>query len=94
MSLIPLLVDTAAVYRLTKLVIEDEILADIREKVWEKFPPESTKIGYLTTCPWCVSIWMAGLVFALRKLNPELATYISSTLAASAATGIAYARGL
>jgi len=94
MSLLNLLVDTAAVYRLTKLVIEDEILADIREKVWEKYPPETTKIGYLTTCPWCVSIWMAGLVFALRKLNPELATYISSALAASAATGIAYTRGL
>jgi hypothetical protein len=94
MSLLNLVVDAVAVYRLTKLVIDDEILADIREKVWEKYPPETTKIGYLTTCPWCVSIWMAGLVFALRKVSPELATYISSTLAASAATGIAYARGL
>lgn len=94
MSLFNLVVDVAAVYRLTKLVIDDEILADIREKVWEKYPPETTKIGYLTTCPWCVSIWMGGLVFALRKVNPELATYISSTLAASAATGIAYTRGL
>lgn len=94
MSLLNLVVDAAAVYRLTKLVIDDEILSDIREKVWEKFPPETTKIGYLTTCPWCVSIWMGGLVFALRKVSPELATYISATLAASAATGIAYTRGL
>lgn len=94
MSLLNLLVDVVAVYRLTKLVIEDEILADIREKVWEKFPPETTKIGYLITCPWCVSIWMGGLIFALRKTSPELATYISSTLAASYASGYAYTRGL
>lgn len=88
------IIDFAAVYRLTKLVIDDEILSDIREKVWEKFPPETTKIGYLTTCPWCVSIWMAAAVLALRKLSPETADYISGVLAASAATGIAYSKRL
>lgn len=89
-----LAIDIAATYRLTKLVIDDEILADIREKIWEKYPPETTKIGYLTTCPWCVSIWMGGVVFFIRKTNPEFATYISSTLAASAVTGVAFSKGL
>lgn len=85
-------IDFAAVYRLTKLVLDDVILDDIRDKIWEKYPPETTKIGYLTTCPWCVSIWMAAVVLALRKLSPETADYVSGVLAASAATGIAYSK--
>lgn len=91
-QLLTLLLDIVAVYRLTKLAIDDEITYEIRAKVWEKFPPETTKIGYLFTCPWCMSIWMGAGVFALRKIDPELATYVSSVLAASAATGIAISK--
>lgn len=91
-KLLWLLVDIVAVYRLTKLAIDDEILYDIRAKVWEKYPPETSKIGYLFTCVWCMSIWMGIGVFALRKVNPELANYVSSVLAASAATGIAISK--
>lgn len=94
MQLLRLAIDIAAVYRLTKLTIDDEILADVREKIWEKFPPETTKIGYLTTCPWCVSIWMGGVIFGLRKISPETADYVSAVLASSAATGIAFSKGL
>lgn len=93
-ALLSFFVDIVAVYRLTKLAIDDEIFADIREKVWEKYPPETTKIGYLFTCPWCMSIWMGGALLALRKLSPETADYVSGVLTASAATGIAFSRGL
>ena len=86
-----LLVDVVAVYRLTRLVIQDEITEDLREAIWKKFPVE-TKIGYLITCEWCTSIWAGALIFGLRKTNPEFATWLSSTLAASAATGIAYSK--
>lgn len=89
-----ILLDFVAVYRLTKLVIDDEIVAEIREKIWDKFPPESTKIGYLLTCPWCVSFWMAVAIVTTRKINPEIADYISGILAASAVTGIAISKGL
>lgn len=94
MQLLPLLLDILAVYRLTKLVLDDQIMAEVREKIWEKFPPESTKIGYLITCPWCTSIWMGAAIFALRKASPESATYVSSLLASSAITGIAFSKGL
>ena len=93
-DLITFLVDITAVYRLTKLAIDDEILYDIREKVFERFPPEDSKIGYLFTCPWCMSIWMGAGVFALRKVCPETADYVSAVLAASAITGIAFSKGL
>jgi hypothetical protein len=94
MQLLRLVIDIAAVYRLTKLATHDVILQDIREKIWEKFPPESTKIGYLTTCPWCMSIWAGAGIFALRKVSPETADYVSSVLAASAVAGIADSKGL
>ena len=93
-ELITLIVDIVAVYRLTKLAIDDEIFSDVREKVFEKFPPETTKIGYLFTCPWCMSIWMGAGVFALRKASPELADYVSAVLAACAASGLAISKGL
>lgn len=93
-KLLWIVVDIIAVYRLTKLAIDDEILYEIREKVFEKFPPETSKIGYLFTCPWCMSIWMGAGIFALRKASPETANYVSSVLASSAATGIAFSKGL
>lgn len=90
MKIVSLLLDIIAVYRITKLIIDDEILADFRDLVWDKFPPESTKIGYLITCPWCTSIWAGIAVFALRKLDPNFTDYLSSVLAASAVTGVVY----
>lgn len=70
-----------ATYRVTRLIVEDEITSDLRDKVHSKFPPESTKIGYLFTCPWCISMYVAPVVHFLPKS-------VKTALAASAATGI------
>lgn len=80
--------DVLAVYRLTKLVIDDKITEDIREKVWEKFPPDTTKIGYLFSCPWCVSIWVGFGVVAARKIAPEAWDAAATALAASSVSGL------
>lgn len=80
--------DALAVYRLTKLVIDDEITSDLRDKVFEKFPPESTKIGYLFTCPWCVSIWIAAGLLVGKKIAPTAQENLSWVMAASAVTGL------
>lgn len=90
MRILSLLLDIIAVYRITKLIIDDEILHEFREKVWEKYPPESTKIGYLITCPWCTSIWAGIVIFTLRKIDPNFTDYLSSILTASAVTGELY----
>lgn len=92
-QLITLAVDIAATYRLTKLVMDDKITEDLRSKIYEKFPKDS-KIAYFIGCPWCVSIWAGAVVFTLRKVNPAGADIVSGLLAASAATGVAYTRGL
>lgn len=92
-QIVNLFVDIAATYRLTKLVLDDRITEDLRNKIYEKFPRDS-KIAYFIGCPWCVSIWAGAVIFTLRKVNPQGADVVSGLLAASAATGVAYTRGL
>ena len=89
MTPLGLLVDALAVFRLTKLVNDDEILGDVRDKLLERFHPEDTKIGYLITCPWCVSIYAGGAVALARELAPRTWNVAASALAFSALTGLA-----
>lgn len=72
---------TLATYRVTKLLTEDEITQPIRDRIHSKFPPESTKLGYFTTCPWCVSMYVAPVIHFMP-------TSVKTALAASAVTGI------
>jgi len=63
MTITNLITTGLAAYRLTRLIIQDEITQDIRDKIFDRFPPQNTKLGYLFTCPWCISIWVGtGLV--------------------------------
>ena len=80
--------DALAVYRLTKLVIDDELLSDVRNAVFAKFPPDSTKLGYLLTCPWCASMWLAALPIVGRRVAPRAWGAVASALAASAVVGL------
>lgn len=54
-----------ATKRLTTLVVEDEIARDIRDRVWDSYPPETTKLGYLISCRKCTSIWAGAAVLLL-----------------------------
>jgi hypothetical protein len=83
-----LLVDALAVFRLTKLVNDDEIFADVRDKLLDRFHPEDTKIGYLITCPWCVSIYAGAAAALARELAPRQWDVVARMLAFSAATGM------
>lgn len=87
-----LLVDVAATYRLTRLLVEDEITKPIREKVWEKYDPAETKVGYWLTCPWCVSIWVGTAAVGARYVWPEGWDAAARVLTASAATGMIASR--
>jgi hypothetical protein len=82
------LFDALAVFRLTKLVVDDEIFADVRDKLLDRFPPESTKLGYLITCPWCVSIYLGGAAVAARALLPRQWDLLARALSYSALTGL------
>lgn len=92
-ALLTLLVDIAATYRLTKLILDDKLTEDLRNAIYTRFPRDS-KISYFVGCPWCVSVWAGAVIFTLRKVNPTGADIVSGLLAASAATGIVYTKGL
>jgi hypothetical protein len=87
-DIVSLILDIVATYRLTKLVMEDKITEDLRDFIYEHFP--SSKLSYLIGCGWCVSIWAAIVIFAIRRFYPQYADTLSSVLAASAVTGVAY----
>lgn len=93
MNLTTLITDVVAVRRLTRLIQEDRITAEMRDLYWAKFPI-NTKMGFLLSCSWCVSIWAGLAIFGLRKLSPETANILSGLLAASEITGQLTQKGL
>lgn len=86
-ELVSLGLDVVAVYRLSRLIVEDRITDELREYIHEHLPSE---VSYLFNCPWCISIWAAIAIITLRKINPEIADYLSTILTASAITGAVY----
>jgi hypothetical protein len=76
-----------ATYRLTRLITTDTVFERVREKVWKRFPPHKGGIGYLITCNWCASIWVASLVFSMYKISTEPVIFVSTILSLSAFAG-------
>jgi len=87
-TLVALAVLSTATYRFSKLVIEDIIFDKIREKIFTKFPPESTKIGYFFTCYWCTSVWIGTLVTLGYILNSTVMLVVCLPFAISAIAGL------
>jgi hypothetical protein len=90
---VTLLVGGLAVHRLTRLVTEDVITRRPRWAVqqWAEGTAQRSahpQIGYLVTCPWCVSIWVAAgwAVFAVAA--PTVAAPVGAALAWSSLTGL------
>lgn len=57
-----LALDVMAAKRLTRLAVDDAIVNGLREKVWDRFPSEKSKLGYLISCHACTSVWAGALV--------------------------------
>lgn len=78
-----------ATYRLTRLITEDEITRPLRERLWEKYPPESSKIGYIPTCEHCSAVYAAAAVTALATgashYAPKPVQLVSNVLLATLA---------
>ncbi len=60
MSVLWLVLGALACYRLTRLVTADQITLPLRTWVLDR----STWFGYLVTCDWCLSIWIAPWITA------------------------------
>ncbi len=77
-----------ASYRLARLMVEDEITAPVRERIWKRYPPETTKVGYLFTCYWCSGIWSASALQLSRIIAPKTTRVVEAGLAAAAVAGL------
>lgn len=91
MGLVRLVIDIAvlilAVFRLSRIVIKDHIFDSLRNRLWDRFPPESTKLGYLITCPWCIGFWLSLVVYICYTIVPLQTLWCCYVLAISAAVG-------
>jgi hypothetical protein len=79
---------TLAVFRLTRMVTTDAVLTPLRNKIWAKSPVHKGGIGYLITCDWCTSVWIAALVLALYEVAPTFAIFVWGIFALSGAAGL------
>ena len=77
-----------ATYRLTRFLVRDELAAPLREAVWSRYPPETSKVGYLLTCEWCTSIWAGSALQISHMIAPRTTTAVETVLAASAVAGL------
>lgn len=75
-------------YRLTRLLVEDVIFDRPRNAIFSRFPPSSSKIGYLFTCYHCLGLWVALLVVVLFLLLPQPMLVVCAVLSVSAVIGL------
>jgi hypothetical protein len=86
MNIITIVLVALATYRLTRLVTADRITQKLREAVIAR----GEMVGYLATCDWCLSIWVAPIPSGLIIMFPDNRLILLGLLAlsASALTGL------
>ena len=82
--------DLAAVYRLVRLLQQDQITERPREWFVVKYGAERGGIAWsaLADCPWCLSVWVAVGVVLARTATPRLWGMAARGLAFSAGAGV------
>lgn len=77
---------TIATYRLTRLITADRITERLRIEVESRYK----MLGYLITCDWCLSIWIAPIVASVVHVWGDVAVVQIgvAALAMSAVTGL------
>ena len=87
MELLIFIVYILAAYRISRFIIEDALPERVRNWIWKRFPP-THGLGYLITCYWCTSVYVATLLVIGYILVPSVMFYVALVLALSATTGI------
>lgn len=89
LTLYDLFIIGLATFRLTRLLIYDEVFYYVKEYV-KKFREEEgfiKSVSVLLTCPWCVGVWMAMLSLVVYELAPY-GKFILLILSLSAIAGL------
>ena len=88
LSLLNFIILGLATFRVSRLITEDYLTVPLREKIWNRFPPETTKTGYFISCPWCVSFWVGSVFIFWYTISPVSASFIAVIFALSAVAGL------
>lgn len=92
MSFLHFTVLALMVYRLTRFLIVDTLFEPVREWIFKKKDPRSSALGYLFTCEWCISLWIALPAVISYALFPSITLTIGYIFALSALAGLITAR--
>lgn len=87
MSALTFIILSLATYRATRFVLQDRLFDRARNWVWDRCPPETTRTGYLLTCPWCLGFWFSLAFVTCYTIVPAATLFIASVLALSAVVG-------
>jgi len=80
------------VYRLTRMIVIDQLFSTLRDAVWARYSPGDSYIGYFFTCPWCVSMWISLPVTVLYIIFPSITFLVGCIFSLSAIAGLITAR--
>lgn len=88
-TLIAMLLALGAAMRITRFITADYLADDFRGWVMRRFGADS-KLATLVECPWCVSIWATGSLFALAWAYGDRAWFVwpAAALTASQIIGL------
>lgn len=86
--MLELLIFGLATYRATRFLTRDTLFASTRERVFDRFPPHASKIGYLFTCEWCMSIWVGSWFVLWSIISPTTFLIVALVLSVSAIAGL------
>lgn len=89
---IALVILALGVYRITRILTVDVIFDTPRNWIFDRFPPQRSRFGYLFTCHWCMSIWVASLVTIPYTIIPTVTIGLLLIPALSAVAAIIAAR--
>ena len=88
MSGITFVILALAIFRITRVIVADEIFTSLRDKIWDRFPPETSYVGFFFTCEWCVSMWVALPLVMFYAINPSITLLVVCIFALSAVSSL------
>lgn len=88
MSVLEFIIFGLATFRATRLINRDTIFSTQRDKIWDRYPPHESRVGYILTCDWCMSIWVGSLFAIWSIISPRTFGFLGLVLAASAVAGL------
>lgn len=80
------------VFRLTRFFIADALFDPVRNWIFSKKPPQRSALGYLFTCEWCISLWIALPTVLFYAAFPATTFLVGCIFALSATAGLITAR--